>query len=189
MQSLPRLRHHRGADHVQAVERHLTLDRQAIVPPTEAILLNVQHEMLGHLVLVKHTPDTHTDLHCSGQTAAFDPRSNLAQFDFRGIEQRGQRRIATRHQALARIIGMGKLEHIALIEQARLQRILFDQTANLPALEHGDPGKAWMLAQDLDRHLPDPPRSPTHTTSSKPKSLPSRSTWGNSIFASLTLPG
>jgi hypothetical protein len=59
-----------------------------------------------------------------------DHRLHLGQFGVGGREQRGalvgaqfrERRIAAGDQAFARVVGVGELEQVALVEQPQLQR-------------------------------------------------------------------
>jgi hypothetical protein len=69
--------------------------------------------------------------------------------------QFGERRIAAGDQAFARVVGVGELEQVALVEQPQLQRVLAYEAADLPALECGDPTRACRLAQGVDLGLAD----------------------------------
>ena len=119
--------------------------------------------MLGDFVLVEHAADSNADLARSCEVAALDPRAHLIELAARGLEQRGalvrprppQLRVATGHQALARIIRVGELEQVALVKQPQLQRLALHQSTNLAALERRDPGQPRVLAQRLHHRAAD----------------------------------
>jgi hypothetical protein len=76
--------------------------------------------------------------------------------------QLGEFRIATGHQALARIVRRIQFEQIALIEQVQLQLPLLNKRADRYALERRDPGDALAVAHLVDGFVGDHAAVPHH---------------------------
>ena len=105
-------RAHRSADDVDAVERGLSGDALVLAREGERVVADGELEVLGELVLVDDLAHTQPDLVAAGKLGRVHPGLDLLQVALGGAEQLlalvraqlGQLRIATCHQALARIV-------------------------------------------------------------------------------------
>ena len=101
--------------------RHLLL----VHPKRERGGVHRQDKVLGNLVLVDAPADPQTDLALSSQPSALDHPLHLGQLPLGGRDQRdaglrtvlGDERVPTNHQPLPRVVAMGDLHQITLVEQ------------------------------------------------------------------------
>ncbi len=106
-------RGHGRADNIDAVQRRLGGDAVRLARERKRGVADHQIEMFGDLVLVDHLACAQADLLAAGEFAPIHPDLDLGEADLCGGQEilafmRAQLckfRVATRHQAFARIVG------------------------------------------------------------------------------------
>ncbi len=141
-----------GAHDAQAVQRRLRGDGLGLSPIAERVLLDIQIEVLGHLVFADDLARAQADLVRALQAPLVPPRGRRD-----GIEQRlggpeqlfplvrpllGQQRIAAHHEALARIGVAAHLHQVGLVEQRHPHRAGLHQGAHRRTPQRADPVQA-----------------------------------------------
>jgi hypothetical protein len=139
----------------------------------------VQYIGENHIVTVKDFVNPYPDFIATGERAVLNPCADALEFLLGRFQQclalvcaqLAQLHVATGHEPFPGEVRMGKLEQIALIEEAQLQRAALHEGADLRALERGDPGESVERAQLIDRFVRDHPPIPDEHHTLKPKVL------------------
>jgi hypothetical protein len=148
-----RLGRHAGAQHIETVECRLLGDSTLVAGEAEAVVVDGEREVLGHLASPQHGADLEADRRLAVEWAALALDRGL---DPREIPLGGgqeilplaaaldrQIGIPADNQPLAGIVGRGDLGHVPLVEQRQLQRpALGRQRLNRRCAQGGDPAAA-----------------------------------------------
>src|SRR5207344_3292680 len=138
-----------GAQHVDAVEGGLGGDGVLVAGVADAVVADVDGEVLGDLAAVQDPVGPHGDLVLAVQRPAGPcaGRGDLAQVSLGGSEQRFplagpfgfQERVLAGHQPLPGEVRGGDLGQVLGIEQGQLQVPAADQLLDLGGAQRGDP--------------------------------------------------
>ena len=159
-----------GADHIEAVERRFGGDALFIDAEGEGRMLDIEIEVLFHLVLADDLASAQADLIAPGEPAGGDPVRDFLKRALRRLDQvlalgRAQLRklrVAAGHQPFAGIILAGEADEIALVEQIGLQLPGIGEPGDGAALERGDPVHALHRAHGFDLDIRDHAAVPDH---------------------------
>ncbi|PIP84112.1 MAG: hypothetical protein COR54_05810, partial [Elusimicrobia bacterium CG22_combo_CG10-13_8_21_14_all_63_91] len=131
----------------------------------EEAVPDVEHDVLGHLVLVDDLPDSHTNLIFPRalELAPLDHAADFLQLPARRLEQGAalmaaqlaQFGVHAGDQAFARVVGMRELEEVALVEQFHLKGPAFDEILDPFRPQRRDPVHAVGLFDLVDLLLGD----------------------------------
>lgn len=150
---------HTGSDHVDAVESRLLGDGSEVSLVDEALLLDGDHEMLGHLELADDFAHPQTDFLLALE-APFGTRCgefDFVELSFGPLEKGlaglcpivGQRGVAADDETLARVVRVGDLRHVALVENAELGCPALQELADLRRAQSRDPVESFLLPETV----------------------------------------
>jgi len=157
-----------GADDVEPIEGGLGGDGLGAPLIAEGPLRDDELEVLGHLVAVLDPADPHPDGRGAAQRPACHGGGDAREVGLGGDQQRlalarplrGEDRVATDHQALAREVGAGDLDEVALVEERELQRALQHEAPDGRCTQGAQPADAAHLAQAGDARAREHPAVP-----------------------------
>jgi hypothetical protein len=133
----------------EAIERRLGGDLGGLAGEGEARVVDLEGEVLGHLVLVEDGADREADLGGAPQRRALagDRGRDAGKLALGRLEQLlalaaalgGKRRVAAQDQALAGEVRCGDGRHVAFVEQRHLESAALEQAADRRGAQRRDP--------------------------------------------------
>ena len=163
----------------------------------EAVVLDLELEVLFHLALVDHLADRERDRRRPGERAGLDPRFDRRQ---RGLGRGEQvfafarplgrhQRVAADDKPLARVVGACDLAQVLLVEERQLQRALLDQLLHLRRLQRGNPADPLLGGERLQVGLGDHAPVDHQHERRQAEAAAELAIWAGSVLSSWTPPG